>query len=160
MKRMKMNDERPGRAAPRWAWMILGVLMGAALWIPVARMVPSDSHTMPTVWANNLNSDAESDYSFFSHRRYLWVIRRSTGNAQFFLLPESKGSEQPVETSRIYSVDQKEFPLDQVLFQVSERNLTNYLWIFNPVTGRAMFIRARRDGGFDESPMLDVSKDL
>ncbi|MEE8141526.1 MAG: hypothetical protein V3T77_00350, partial [Planctomycetota bacterium] len=100
-----MSDKLPERAVPRWAWMLLGVLLGAGLWIPVARMLPSGSHTFPRVWANQ-NSDAESSFSFFTYRRYLWVVRRSTGSAQFFLLPDAKGSEQPVEASRVYSIDQ------------------------------------------------------
>ena len=58
------------------------------------------------------------------------------------------------------TIDQKIFPLDQVRYQVSERNLTNYLWITNPVTGHVQFIKARRDGGFDKSPVVDSSGDF
>ena len=41
---------------------------------------------------------------------------------------------------------------------MSERNLTNFLWILNPVTGRAMYIRAGRDGGFDVSDIESVAR--
>ncbi len=123
-------------------------------------MLNSSPEAIPPVYAAGFSGQGEGEYAFFTYRRYLWTFHRANGKVQFFLLPETRSSQEPIDSSRVYTVDQDEFPLDQVLFQVSERNLTNYLWILNPVSGKAMFIRARRDGGFDESPVLDVSKDL
>jgi hypothetical protein len=143
--------------------LMIGVIGGVALTLfgGLAPANPSSTAESPAeAYALQLSAKGDGDYAFFPYRRYLWVVRRSTGTAQFFIVPESKASDEPTETSRVYSIDQAVFPLDQVRFQISERNLTNYLWIVNTVTGRAMFVRARRDGGFDESPLVDAQKSL
>ncbi|MCA8962747.1 MAG: hypothetical protein KDC38_19625 [Planctomycetes bacterium] len=100
------------------------------------------------------------DYSFFVNRRYLWVVRHSTGQAQFYHVPETESSEQPLTKSRVYEIDKTTFPVDQVEFSVSERNLELYLWVTNPTTGKVRFLRARRDGGFDESPVIDPASEF
>lgn len=96
----------------------------------------------------------QGEYTFFTYRRNVWIIQRSSGRAQFFLVPETHTSEARIEQSGVYQIDQTEFPPDQTELQISERNLSNYLWISNRVTGKSYFIRARRDGGFDESPVV------
>lgn len=107
--------------------------------------------------ATSTATEARSgDYSFFTYRRNLWIVRHSTGTARFFVIPETNTSEQRIEASNTYKLNPEEFPADQTRYQVSERNLSNYLWISNHNTGRSYFIRARRDGGFDESPIAEA----
>ncbi len=96
------------------------------------------------------------DFSFFTYRRSVWVVNHAKGSARFFRMPEGRTDQDKIERSDLYEVDREVYPIDQVRYQVSERNLTNFLWVMNPVTGRGHFVRARRDGGFDESPIFDA----
>ena len=162
-----MNETFPQAPSERFAargalLVIIGVIGGIALAFFGGLTPASPAPTLsPTeAFALQLSADGDGDYAFFPYRRYLWVVRRSTGTAQFFIVPESKDGDQPIESSRTYTIDQNLFPLDQVRYQISERNLTNYLWIVNTTTAKAIFIRARRDGGFDESPLVDAKKSL
>ena len=68
------------------------------------------------------------------------------------------GQEQQLQRSVTHQIDQEIFPPDQVQFQLSERNLTNFLWIMNPVTGKARYIRAGRDASIEVSEIESVSK--
>ena len=101
-------------------------------------------------------SGEDGDYRFFVHRRYCWVVKKSTNTARFFRLPETATDADQIEKSGAYQIDSEMYPAGQVDFQLSERNLANYLWITNRVTGRAHFVRAKRDGGFEESPILEA----
>ena len=132
-----------------------GLIAGTVIGIGWSSTWPTAAVPPELAFARQIADGPDGDYAFFTYRRYLWLVHKPTGKAQFSLLPDSKNSTQPIEPSRVYAVDQELFPLDQVRYQISERNLTNYLWILNPTTGKAMFIRARRDGGFDESPIVD-----
>ena len=84
------------------------------------------------------------------------MIRRSTATINFYNFPESSERDQNIEPSRSYTIDTGDFPLDKLQMQLSERNLSNYLWLLNPETGKARFVKARRDGILDESPLLDL----
>jgi len=130
---------------------------GGSVWEAVsapAAMVSAEA--LAKMDGSDPHAGADGDFAFFSYRRYLWVVKKSSGRAQFFHLPESASSDAQLMKSGTYSIDQEAFPLDQVRYQVSERNLTNYLWITNPVTGKARFIRATREGGFDKSPIIAI----
>ncbi|MFN0057284.1 MAG: hypothetical protein ACKVX7_02410 [Planctomycetota bacterium] len=138
---------------------LLGLLLAFSWWCGWSSR-PASSSVMN--WPPELAyaATATGDYSFFPYRRDVWIVCHSKGTAQFFHSPESTTSEQPPVKSRVYTIDRTLFPQDQVQFLISERNLTNYLWIVNPTTGNGRFIRARRDGGFDESPIIESAKEL
>ncbi len=151
--------DRLDRSVGRLALALLFVAAGFGL----AQVFPTDSgpNLIGRAQAAELmvqdGSGSDGDYSFFTNRRYLWIVKRSTGQAQFFHIPESKNSEQPPINSRVYQIEGDDFPLDQVRYQASERNLEFFLWVTNPQNGKTQFVRARRDGGFDESPITDAS---
>ena len=99
------------------------------------------------------HSDAE--FMYFTFRRNVWAIHKASGKVQFLMFPD--GLDQKLERSAIHQIDQEVFPADEVIYQLSERNLTNFLWIMNPVTGKARYIRAARNGGFELSEIESVS---
>ncbi|MFQ5653401.1 MAG: hypothetical protein ACE5GW_01555 [Planctomycetota bacterium] len=152
---------RVGVAAP-WA----AFLLGALLWVPVGGVLatlgqPSHgvlaSNGVPALPPDMVDELAEQEgYTFLTFRRNLWLIRHTEGTVQYFIFPESE--EQPLFRSQLLEIDRESFPVDQVRYQLSERNLASYLWILNPVTGKALYLRARRDGSFEASSLFDATK--
>ena len=153
---------RPCRGSTRTFCGAL-VLFGAAFggwYAGNAGSSASGAVSWPLEVEQALAASPAGDYAFLPYRRDVWIVCHSKGTAQFFASPESTSAEHPPIKSQVYKLDPAIFPQDQVQFSISERNLLNYLWVLNPVTGKARFVRARRDGGFDESPVIDASKDL
>ena len=140
------------RSGP-WIW-----LAGAALLWGVFSFGPrfegDGAPPLPTdfVAAQSMSSDGQ--YLFFSFRRGVWRINKTTRVIQYFGFPEPGEVDGAIEPSRSYRLTSNDFPLDRVHFQVSARNLTNYLWVLNPQSGKAMFLKARRDGLIEASPVL------
>ena len=100
------------------------------------------------------SESADGDFLYFTFRRNLWAIHRPSGRVQFLLFPD--GREDELVRSEIHKIDANVFPAGEVEYQLSERNLTNYLWILNPVTGKARYIRAGRDGALEFSDVYSV----
>lgn len=140
---------------------ILLVLLGAAVGAVAMREFREPMPTFPSsLFAQDSSARSiggeDGEFTYFTFRRNLWVIHRPTGQIQFFMFPD--GSEQVLVRSGIYQVDLTEFPVEQTQYQLSERNLTNFLWILNPYTGKARYIRAQRDGTFDVSEVETVAR--
>lgn len=106
----------------------------------------------------DVRAEGDGDFVFFTFRRNVWVFRKSTMTVKFYNLPEASERAQEAEESRVYQIDARDFPLADIQFQVSERNLTNYLWLLNPKTGKARILKARRDGLVEESLLLDANR--
>ena len=51
-----------------------------------------------------------------------------------------------------------DFPSDQVEYRLSDTNVTSYLWLLNPTTGKARYYKAQRDGKIEASDLLDVTR--
>ena len=157
---MTMTNESTGRR-PRWLRSALLVGLGAIVGTIASGAFRAPAPGFPdALFAQvpdmQVAGNEEGDYLFFTFRRNLWVVHKPTGRIQFLMFPD--GEEQTTLRSRIHQIDLDVFPLDQVRYQLSERNLTNFLWILNPVTGKARFIRAGRDGGFDVSGIESVAR--
>lgn len=158
MNRADRIERGVGRLAIAALCITVGLGLGVALDTPSRDLIGQADAA--ALLASQADSGSDADYSFFTNRRYLWIVKRSTGQAQFFHVPEITSSEQPMQKSRVYQVDAEDFPLDQVHYQVSERNLELFLWLTDPTNGKVRFVRARRDGGFDQSPIVDPSSDM
>lgn len=98
----------------------------------------------------------DREYVFLTFRRNIWVVHRPSARVQFFMFPED--DEQQLVRSRVLQIDIENFPPEQTEFQLSERNLTNFLWVLNPATGRAQYVRAGRDGVLEASPVENLTK--
>jgi hypothetical protein len=97
-----------------------------------------------------------SEYEFLTFRRNIWVVHRPTSRIQFFMFPEDE--EQQLVRSRVLQIDVATFPPEHTQFQLSERNLTNFLWVLNPATGKAQYVRAGRDGVLEASAIENLTK--
>ncbi len=147
--------ERHGGKRGAWMWAAVGGVLGALLVMP---WLAPDANVVMLSAAEQPRVVEGGDYTYFTFRRNLWVVKKSTWEVRFYLFPESM--EQSITESRSYAIDAKQFPQEQTIIQVSERNLTNYLWLLNPTMGKARYIKARRDGGFDESALLEHGKNF
>ena len=101
-------------------------------------------------------NDEDSDYTFIPFRRNLWVIDHANDTIQFYMFPAAEA--RPIQPSRLYNIDRNEFPADVVRYQVSDHNVTSFLWILNPETGKGRYIKALRDGKIEESRMVNVKE--
>jgi hypothetical protein len=140
---------------------VLLVALGAALGAALTGALKDPAPLFPaTLFAQDggdqIDGNLDGDYAFFTFRRNLWAVHLPTGRVQFFLFPD--GKEQQITRSRVHQIDLDAFPIDQVRYQLSERNLTNFLWLLNPITGKAQYIRAGRDGIFEFSDIESVAR--
>ena len=127
----------------------VGVILGSLLSPGGGDRFPLPTGLFAQEGVESGGMSVEGDYQYFTFRRNLWAIHRPSGRVQFMLFPD--GREDALVRSAVHQVDPTEFPPEQVRFQLSERNLTNYLWVLNPVTGKARYLRAGRDAVLEAS---------
>lgn len=166
-QRLMMTKNEPGRPTgttssrrPKFTQglflLFVGVVLGAVVFSSPENQNPLITEGLFAAESGDLGGNTDGEYLFFTFRRNLWIVHQPTGKLQFLMLPD--GSEETVIRSRIYEIDTDVFPVDQVQYQLSERNLTNFLWIMNPVTGKARYVRAGRAGGFDVSDVYSATR--
>ena len=148
------SDEARGTSRSSWwravALLLAGIVVGG--WL----QGPSEPQLFafdPQATYGNID---DSNFTFIPFRRNLWVIDHENDQIKFYMFPSS--DERPIQPSREYKIDRTEFPADVVRFQVSDHNVTSFLWILNPETGHGRYLKALRDGKIEESVLLDVSK--
>jgi len=136
----------------------LGALLGAAVtqFVPEAVSRPPSALFAAEALAGAVQGGTDSEYVFLTFRRNIWVVHRPSSRIQFFMFPEDE--DQQLVRSRVLQIDVSTFPPEHTQFQLSERNLTNFLWVLNPVTGRAQYVRAGRDGVLEASPIENLTK--
>jgi hypothetical protein len=142
---------RVGRSA---LLVIFGALLGAAAMLVRDDPAPVFPGALFAQEDHQVGGNTGGDYLFFTFRRNLWTVHRPSGTVQFLMFPD--GKEQVIIRSRVYQVDPAAFPPDQTRYLLSERNLTTFLWVLNPVTAKAQFVRAGRDGALEFSEVESV----
>jgi len=138
----------------------LGAILGAA----ASRLAPEASPDFSAALfaaegfagAGSAQGGGEPEYEFLTFRRNIWVVHKPSARIQFFMFPEDE--EQQLVRSRVLQIDAAAFPPELTRFQLSERNLTNFLWVLNPTTGKAQYVRAGRDGVLEASAIENLTK--
>lgn len=160
-----MTNPETSRRSPsaRFRRGALLVAIGALLGAAGSRLLEDAAPDLtPPLFADDgivpaaAQGGATAEYEFLTFRRNIWVVHRPTGNVQFFMFPED--DEQQLIRSRMLQIDPVAFPMDQARFQISERNLTSFLWVMNPHTGKAQYVRAGRDGVLEPSVVENLAK--
>ena len=131
-----------------------GPRVSAAGVLPVASLVAtwwlgapgsSESGASQVVQAT-LGAGAMGDYEFLPNRRTVWVIHRASGRfANFDFQPQGR-SETTGRRSRVNTLDRRAFPIADTMFLLSDRNLTEELWVANKKTGDVQIWLPRSDG--------------
>lgn len=132
-------------------WILLGVVLASTLgsydFTPLGR---------PTLDAGTVNFSVEpagtENFQFFTFRRSTWIFDTESHSLRFVAFPD--GPEQPFVSSGTFPIDRDIFPAEHLEVQLSQRTLSNYLWLVNTDTGAAMYLTALRDGGFDSSQLF------
>ncbi len=159
------NSDRRARGPRRSQRVVAATAIAVGLVLAmggISRWLPLGPERTPASFLQGaeegVRASGDGDFVFFTFRRNIWAFRKSAMTVRFYSIPETTERTQEVEESRVYQIDARDFPLDDLRFQVSERNLTNYLWLLNPKTGKARILKARRDGIIEESMLLDVTR--
>lgn len=97
-------------------------------------------------------------YVFLPFRQNLWVIDKQGSVLLYYKLPSTE--EEGIMKSRLQVFDADRFPSDETHFLLSSRNLTDYLWICNAVTGDVQVLRYNREGAFDTHYTIAATKDF
>ena len=100
----------------------------------------------------------EGEYLFLPSRRSIWVINRTNGRMAVYTFLNNEYS--TVQRSRVGQIDTASFPLEDAFIQVSDRNLTNNLWICNVRTGDVQLWKVASDGELQKAGPIATSTDL
>ena len=137
--------------------VVLGVVVTSAVLVGVYSFWMRSSDTCSSSIADSLTSvydipelEAQSsgrstDFRFLPNRRNMWVGNRRLGTVVHYRLTDTmKGA---VERSHVAHVDQARFPVRDTVYKISERNVTDLLWVCNRRTGDfELWRRNVRDG--------------
>ena len=79
----------------------------------------------------------DGDYTFLANRKTIWAINKSAGRfAGFRFLDDDTYT---VDRTRVVSLDQEDFPASDTVYRMSDRNLSEVLWVCNEKTGDVQF---------------------
>jgi hypothetical protein len=88
-------------------------------------------------------STQDGDFLFLTNRRTIWVIHRKEGRFANYHFRDDEA--RTVERSRVVSLDQETFPPQDTVYLLSDRNLTEVLWVCNKRTGDVQLWEPRHD---------------
>ncbi len=140
-----------------------GILAGILLESGRARQSGASSEAPPAIWLGNflptLRADLEEgDYEFFPNRRTIWVVNRSNGRmATYTFRDDEVGS---VDRSRVAQINLDTFPRHETVIHLSDRNLTNLLWVCNVRTGDVQLWQPMADGSLRADHPIQTQLDL
>ena len=87
---------------------------------------------------------ADAEFTFLPNRHSVWVVNSRTGrmaNYDFRL-----DDQQNVDRTRVERIDVQSFPPEDTVLKLSDRNLSNILWVCNQRTGDIEMWRRTRGG--------------
>ncbi len=98
------------------------------------------------------------EYLFLPNRRSVWVINQTNGRVAVYTFLNNEYD--TVERSRVGQVDARAFPPGEATFAISDRNLSNNLWVCNARTGDFQLWTVARDGELKNAGPIATSTDL
>jgi len=98
------------------------------------------------------------EYIFLPNRRAIWVINRTNGRFALYHFRDDQA--KTIDRSRVVSLDQKTFPVSDTVYLLSDRNLTEVLWVCNRRTGDVQLWLPRADGAVDADKPIATKIDL
>ena len=100
----------------------------------------------------------EGEYLFLPNRRSVWVINRTLG--RFANYDFRDNIPQTVNRSRVVSLNQGDFPTQDTVYILSDRNFTSVLWVCNQRTGDVQLWVLRGNGEVKPQGHIVTSIDL
>lgn len=169
----RSSPPQRGPLKSRIVTLLAGALIGAAAVVALSTAsttsTTDDSSTVRTagfmvsqVQAALASAPAadlgDGDYLFLPNRRTVWVVNRRHGRIANYHFRDDQ--EQTVLRSRVVTLDPKDFPQGDTYYCLSDRNLTDVLWVCNVRTGDVQLWRARADGNVVAEGQVVTSVDL
>ncbi len=93
----------------------------------------------------------DGDYQFFPNRRNMWVVNKNNGRVVHYKFVDV--SQGKVERSHVAQINRTLFPAGDTVYKISERNISDFLWVCNEKTGDfQLWRRSVRDGRLVTDP--------
>ena len=110
-------------------------------------------------FAAQIHSDlGDGDYTFLPNRRTIWVVNRKYGRFANYHFRDDQ--ERSILRSQVVTLDQRDFPPEDAVYLLSDRNLTEVLWVCNRRTGDVQLWHPRPDGKVVSEGQIATSVDL
>jgi len=116
------------------------------------------SQLLPTVVAQSTGDLGEGKYAFLANRRQIWAINKAKGRFAGYHFREDE--DRSIERTRVVTLDQKIFPPADTIYMLSDRNLTEILWVCNKRTGDVQPWSPRIGGDVTSEKPLATMQDL
>jgi len=160
----------PGRhARTPTGWLTLAIvgISGFSIGL-IASYWPADSvhyevdgaisSLLPSLMAQTTNDLGDGKYAFLANRRTIWAINKDKGRFAGYHFREDE--DHTVERTRITTLDPEIFPPADTIYMLSDRNLTEALWICNKRSGDVQLWTPRIGGEVKAEKPLSTSQDL
>lgn len=113
---------------------------------------------LPTVIAQSAGDLGKGNYAFLANRRQIWAINKAAGRFAGYHFREDE--DRTVERTKVVTLDLKIFPPADTIYMLSDRNLTEVLWICNKRTGDIQVWSPRIGGDVTSEKPLSTMQDL
>ena len=163
---------RPGprvnsRRRPGWLTLAIVGIFGFSIGL-VASYWPADSthyqvnsaisSMLPGLMAQTTTDLGDGKYTFLANRRTIWAINKDKGRFAGYHFREDE--DHTVERTRVTTLDPKVFPPADTIYMLSDRNLTEALWVCNKRSGDVQLWTPRIGGEVMAEKPLSTSQDL
>lgn len=165
MTRIEIENRGAGR--PGWLTLALVGCAGFAIGL-IAHTWSADtippgldgtfSSLLPAAMAQTTDDLGDGKYSFLANRRTIWSINKEKGRFAGYHFREDE--EHTVERTRVITLDQKIFPPADTVYLLSDRNLTEVIWVANKRTGEIQLWTPRIGGDVKAEKPLATMQDL
>ncbi len=159
------GSERPARKG--WLALSLAGFLGFSIGL-VASYWPADkthhqlngaiSSFLPGLMAQTTADLGEGEYAFLANRRTIWAINKKHGRFAGYHFREDENN--TVERTRVTTLDPKVFPPADTVYMLSDRNLTEAIWVCNNRTGDVQLWTPRIGGEVKAEKPLSTAQDL
>ena len=116
------------------------------------------SSMLPSLMAQTTTDLGDGKYAFLANRRTIWAINKDKGRFAGYHFREDE--DHTVERTRVTTLDPKIFPPADTIYMLSDRNLTEALWICNKRSGDVQLWTPRIGGEVKAEEPLSTSQDL
>jgi len=165
---VSMNKSEDSRSTARQTLMLLGVVFafgfgvaGGLLFLGSATPHgdgPALGQFLPTVAAQSAGALGDGEFAFLANRKQIWAINKSAGRFAGYHFREDE--DRTIERTKVVTLDQKIFPPADTIYMLSDRNLTEVIWICNKRTGDIQLWSPRIGGDVTSEKPLSTMQDL
>ncbi|HBO50638.1 MAG TPA: hypothetical protein DD471_01540, partial [Planctomycetes bacterium] len=100
----------------------------------------------------------DGEFAFLANRKQIWAINKSEGRFAGYHFREDE--ERSIERTKVVTLDQKTFPPADTIYMLSDRNLTEVIWVCNKRTGDVQLWSPRLGGDVTSEKPLSTMQDL